>query len=199
MEMTDSRLTAEQAKRTIRAEVLARRRAAHAERALTAGHRVADRFLGVVPCRSGQVVAGYWPMGEEIDPRPLISNLATLGCVIALPVVIEKAQALVFRRWLAGMVLEPGFHGTMHPPASSPLVVPDIVVAPMVAFDCHGRRLGYGGGYYDRTLAALRSSHSVLAVGIAYAAQEVPVVPHDGHDQRMDWIVTEDAAREALI
>jgi 5-formyltetrahydrofolate cyclo-ligase len=115
-----------------------------------------------------------------------------------LPVVIAKNEPLLFRLWRPGMPLEVGRFGTLHPPNDSPLLTPDLVLVPLLAFDRHGDRLGYGGGYYDRTLAALRIERSSRAVGLAYAAQELPELPHQPHDQRLDWIVTEIDVRESL-
>ncbi len=185
-------------KQALRVQALAARRAAHANLGPTAGDRIATAFLDSVAWAPGQVVAGYWPMGDEADVRPLLERLAGLGCMAALPVVVEKGAALAFRGWRPGAPLEAGSHGTRHPPATAPAVAPDLVLLPLLGFDRWGGRLGYGGGYYDRTLAQLRGTRHMLAVGIAYAAQEVDALPQDGHDQRLDWIVTEEGAREAL-
>ena len=110
---------------------------------------------------------------------------------LALPVVVERDRHLDFRAWSPGDDLEAGDHGTWHPYPSAPLVVPDVVLVPLLAFDRAGWRLGYGGGYYDRTLQGLRRAAPVTTIGIGFAAQEVMTVPHDGHDQRLDWIATE--------
>lgn len=139
----------------------------------------------------GTVVAGYWPMGDEIDPRPLLEILAGRGCVIGLPVVMARGQPLVFRQWESGEPLEQGLHGTCHPAAAAAEVVPDLILVPLLAFDGAGYRLGYGGGYYDRTLAGLRHRPHVRAVGVAFAAQRVEAVPRDQHDQILDLILTE--------
>jgi 5-formyltetrahydrofolate cyclo-ligase len=184
-------------KRALRVEASAVRGKAHSALAKMAGPRLADVFLHNIPVEAGLVVAGYWPIREEVDVRPLLHRLDTLGCVIALPVVVARDQVLVFRRWRIGSPLEVGRHGTRHPSAVSPVVLPDLLVVPLLAFDSCGSRLGYGGGYYDRTLAALRAERTVLVVGAAYAAQEMVALPRDGHDQRLDWIVTEKAAQEA--
>jgi 5-formyltetrahydrofolate cyclo-ligase len=144
--------------------------------------------LGVA---AGTVVAGYWPMGDEIDPRPLMLELAKRGCRLALPVVTARGQALEFRTWAPGDELEPGPFGTVHPLASAPHAVPTVLLVPLLAFDRLGFRLGYGGGFYDRTLVSLRAASHLTAIGVAYAAQEVPSVPRDKHDQRLDRVVTE--------
>lgn len=159
-----------------------------------------DAFIpsfAALPLAPSLVVAGYWPLGDEADVRPLLAELSARGHVIALPVVLQKDAPLVFRRWSVGQELEQGPHKTVHPPASAEVVEPDLLLVPLLAFDDCGGRLGYGGGYYDRTLAALRGAgKKILAVGVAYAAQQWPALPMDGHDQRLDWVITEQGALE---
>lgn len=139
----------------------------------------------------GLAVAGYWPMGDELDPRPLMRRLQAAGCRLALPVVTAPGQKLDFRAFAFGDVLEPGPHGTVHPAAGAAPVVPQALLVPLLAFDRQCFRLGYGGGYYDRTLESLRASAQVRTIGLAFAAQQVEAVPRDGHDQRLDAIATE--------
>lgn len=153
--------------------------------------------FAAIPLRSSLVIAGYWPLGDEADVRPLLAELSARGHVIALPVVLQKNAPLVFRRWCLGQELEQGPHRTVHPLASADVVQPDLLLVPLLAFDERGGRLGYGGGYYDRTLAALRGSgKKILAVGVAYAVQQWPGLPMDEHDQRLDWVITEQGALE---
>lgn len=140
---------------------------------------------------AGAVVAGYWPLGDEIDPRPLMAALAGLGCRLALPVVVSRAAPLEFRAWAMGDVLEAGPHCTAHPSETAPRLRPDVLLVPLLGFDRGGWRLGYGGGYYDRTLQSLRETARVRAIGLAFAAQEMAAVPRDGHDQPLEAIVTE--------
>lgn len=159
-----------------------------------AGQRLRDAFLAVgngPDLPAGAAVSGFWPIGDEIDPRPLMAALADRGHPLALPVVIEPGSLLVFRAWAPGDPLEGGVYGTRHPAADRPEVVPRVALVPLLAFDASGDRLGYGGGYYDRTIAALRRDGPVVAIGVAYAAQEVDAVPAGPDDQRLDWIVTE--------
>ncbi len=134
-------------------------------------------------------------MRDELDAAPLLARLNEIGCTTALPVIGARDQALMFRRWSPGDVLAEASFGTFEPAASADIVVPETVVVPLAAFDGSGNRLGYGGGYYDRTLADLRKSGNVLAVGYAYAGQEVAALPADSFDQRLDWIVTEKGVR----
>lgn len=135
-------------------------------------------------------VAAYWPMGSEADPRPALAALHARGRMLCLPVVARRAAPLLFRRWTPDTPLVPGGFGVLVP-ADDDRVVPRALVVPLLAFDRTGCRLGYGGGYYDRTLAALRAAGPVLAVGLAFAAQEVPEVPCTVDDQRLDIIVTD--------
>ena len=181
-------------KKLVRAHQVAVRRRAFEQGASAAAGAVAA-LAPVLAERmaqaAGAVVAAYWPMGDEIDPRPLMAALAARGCRLALPVVATRGTPLQFRAYAEGDVLGPGLHGTVHPAAHAPAVVPALLLVPLLAFDRQCYRLGYGGGYYDRTLEVLRNNAQVKAVGLAFAAQEVTAVPRDGHDQRLDAIATE--------
>ena len=162
-----------------------------------AAERLAERFLAAVPIGANQVVSGYWPVREEIHPRALLLRLAGRGCQLALPVVRGPGMSLAFRRWSPEVQLEAVGFGLWEPPATAPELVPDVMLLPMLAFDAAGYRLGYGGGYYDRTLQARRAAgDAVLAVGLAYAAQETSALPRDLWDQRLDWVVTKGQARQ---
>lgn len=171
------------------------RRAAAARAQSEAGPALAEVFRRSISLRARTVVAGYFPIADEIDVRPLLRRLRDDGHAIALPRVVREGTPLAFAPWREADALLAGPHGTRQPPESAGTAYPDVVIVPMLAFDRSGFRLGYGGGYYDRTLAALRRERAVMAIGIAFAAQEVPSVPHDEHDHRLDWVVTE---REAL-
>lgn len=158
--------------------------------------RLADHFLAQVPLAAGAAVSGYWPLGDEIDPRPLMGRLHESGHVCALPVVAAKGKPLCFRAWSPGTVLQLKAFGLSEPPPEAAIVRPDILLVPLLAFDAGGYRLGYGGGYFDRTLAALRGGRRrVLAVGLAYGAQEVAELPRSGYDEPLDWVVSEHEAR----
>jgi 5-formyltetrahydrofolate cyclo-ligase len=151
--------------------------------------RLAEALLARHAPPEGAIIAGYWPMGDEMDPRPLMLALASLGLALALPVTPPRGQPLTFRAWAPGGALRPGPVGTSEP-AEGALVNPDWLLVPLLAFDRAGRRLGYGGGYYDRTLAALPGAK---AIGIAYAGQEMPEVPAGPQDMRLPLIATEDS------
>lgn len=149
-----------------------------------------DRLLAAVPLPSGPV-AGYWPLGSELDVLPLLRRLHGQGRTVALPVSGPRGTPLVFRSWEPDCAMATGRYGIAECGEDRPVVVPAVLLVPMLAFDRAGHRLGYGAGYYDRTLADLRRRGPVLAVGVAYAGQEVGAVPRGGFDEPLDWIVTE--------
>lgn len=142
------------------------------------------------------MVAGYWPIHHEIDPRPLMERLAGHEVTLALPVVTARHQPLIFRRWRPGEPLIRGAFGVPVPPEDAPTLRPAVVLVPLLAFSRAGHRLGYGGGYYDRTLAGLRATGRVLAVGLAHAEQELDELPVTPDDSPLDMIVTDRAIHE---
>jgi 5-formyltetrahydrofolate cyclo-ligase len=182
-------------KANLRREAAARRRQAHAAHS-QAGLALMQHFKTSIEVRAGAIVSGFWPMGEEIDVKPLLAQLHASGHRIGLPVVVKKGEPLIFRQWHPGMALVSGGFGTEVPPPGAPEVEPQVLIVPLLAFDGEGYRLGYGGGFYDRTLARLRTGSAAdpLAVGVAFSAQHVARVPRDEFDQPLDWIVTEKAA-----
>lgn len=183
------------AKRGLRAEATAARRtAAHADDG-TAGARLAERLAAAAIVPRAATVSGFWPIGDEIDVMPALRALAAAGHTVALPVVTGRGRPLLFRVWREGDAMQSGPFGIHEPLESAPSIDPDVVLVPLLAFDRAGFRVGYGGGYYDRSLAALRARALVVAVGIAWSAQEIAAVPHDARDEPLDWVVTE---REAI-
>jgi len=169
------------------------RRAEAAAAAPDAGDRLCEHLLAEVTFPDHVAVSAYWPMDDEIDTRPAMRTLHARGYAIGLPVMPGKGQPLVFRAWYPDQVLADGGFGTKIPPEDAPVLEPLILLVPLLAFDRAGYRLGYGGGFYDRTLARLRARNSLTrAIGVGYAGQEIPEVPRDGYDQRLDMIVTED-------
>lgn len=178
------------------------RRAARAARAAAyakdpdAGRRLVEHFPDSLWPNVRQVVAGYAAIGDEIDPQTLLETFALEQARIALPCVVEKDQPLIFRSWALDAPLEPGPFGTREPAASSSELTPSLVLVPLVGFDLKGRRLGYGGGFYDRTLEKLKQSGPLTVVGLAYEAQKLARVPAEAHDMRLDWVVTEQGAHQ---
>lgn len=158
-----------------------------------AARALADRLMAL-PLPAGGV-GGYWPLGSELDVRPALLRFRESSRAVALPVSGPRGTALTFRDWDPALPLALGRYGIMEPADDRPDCWPTVILVPLLAFDRTGHRLGYGAGYYDRTLAQLRGRHPVLAVGCAFAVQEVVAVPAAGHDERLDWIVTE---RETL-
>ena len=183
-----------QDKRTLRSAMLAWRAGlAEAER-----RAAADGLLATLrrekPIATPAVVSGFWPIKEEIDIRPLMVDLLNQGCQLALPVVQGKGLPLLFRAWRPGDALEAGVFGTLQPSVRREVVEPDALIVPLLACDEDGWRLGYGGGFYDRTLAGLRTKKTVTAVGVGFNDQLVPEVPHGPSDQRLDWLLTDKRA-----
>ena len=150
---------------------------------------IAATLLGMAPLLAARLVAGYWPIRSEVDPRPAMKALAERGTRIALPHVTP--DGLVFREWVPGAALVRGGFGLSEPDPSLPEVEPDALLVPLAAFDRAGRRLGYGRGYYDGAIARLSQRRDLLTIGICYAAQEVPEVPVEPHDKSLTAIVTE--------
>ncbi len=149
------------------------------------------RAHGLIAENRRQIVSGFYPFRSELDCRPLLSALGEAGCATALPVIVAASQPLAFRQWAPGEPLEPGDWNIPVPPASAETLVPDILLVPLLGFDRAGYRVGYGGGFYDRTIAALRSEKQVTAIGLAFSAQEVDDVPRETHDMALDWVLTE--------
>ena len=144
-------------------------------------------------CKQG-ALAAFWPVAYEIDCRPILERAAREGIEIGLPVVVGRHRPLIFRRWRPEDELEAGPHNTQHPRPDAPQVSPAVMLVPMLSFTRVGFRLGYGGGYFDLTLEELRKNKGILAVGVAFAAQEVAKLPLDPHDQPLDWVITEKEA-----
>jgi 5-formyltetrahydrofolate cyclo-ligase len=153
--------------------------------ARAAAHLPPDRLAG------GRVVAGYRPQGREMDPLPLMRRFAAAGASLALPAATGPQARLTFRAWSEGDPLAPDVFGILSPTAARPEVRPDIIIVPVMAFDRRGKRLGQGAGCFDRTLAWARGGEGVFAIGLAFAGQEVDLVPVAPHDQGLDAILTE--------
>lgn len=169
------------AKRAVRERMLAAREAWDP----ACGAALAQHVLGRPP-PPGAVVSGFWPIGQEIDIRPLLNALHERGYAIVLPETPKRGNPLIFRLWIPGSVMVQERFGTYRPDGE--MREPDFLLVPLLAFDRRGYRVGYGAGYYDRTLAALPGR---FRLGVAYAAQELDEVPAGPYDQRLDAVATE--------
>ena len=180
-------------KAALRIEALARR----ATLDEPARKQAADQLVATIDAlalASGAVVSGFVPVRGEIDPMPLLEALSARGHPLALPAVIGSTE-LVFRRWRPGEPLEAAGFGLRHPPPKAGPVDPDVLLVPLAAFDRRGHRIGYGRGYYDRALARLDAIGRRRAIGVAFAVQEVPAVPDEPHDRRLDAVLTDEGFR----
>ena len=176
----------DEAKAAARKSAFAARKIAHA-----GGHAAAlsEALLAEIGPVQGRVIAGYMPIRTEADPLPAMTELSQTNRV-CVPVIEAAGQPLRFRAWTPDAAMTEGPFGAAIP-AEGAWVVPEIVIVPLVAFDAGLNRLGYGGGFYDRTLEGLRARGAVRAIGLAYAAQERPDLPLEPTDQVLDAIVTE--------
>ena len=181
----------EAAKKAARISAALARAAAHVAVKNSAPLALALRDLPVRRSPSHQIVSVFHSFGTEISTSALFDKLVAEGWTTALPVVVAKNTPLVFRQWKPGDALVLGRWDIQVPPVEAPEVLPDVLLVPLLAFDRKGYRLGYGGGFYDRTLEKLRALKNVTAIGIAYSGQEMDTVPRDDFDQRLDWIMTE--------
>ncbi|WP_291854438.1 5-formyltetrahydrofolate cyclo-ligase [Bradyrhizobium sp.] len=183
-------MSANPSKADLRTAALARRDALSDEQRASAAQAVAKRGLpfAIAP---GMVVSGYSPIRSEIDPVPLMRKLAEQGARLALPAVLSRGKSLAFRAWAPGARLMLGPLGILEPSPAAAELVPDVMLVPLAAFDCEGHRIGYGAGHYDFTLAHLRKAKAVIAVGAAFALQEIKSVPALPHDVALDYVLTE--------
>lgn len=156
-----------------------------------AGEQVCQQLLDSKKLKTNQIVAVYWPLGDELDPMPLLNRLHGLGHQTLLPVMLGAGKPLLFRKWESNDSLKIAQFGTYEPCEDKPVLKPDVILAPLLAFDRHGYRLGYGGGFYDRTIENLRQTKSVSVFGVAYAAQEMNQVVRGPFDQPLDAVLTE--------
>jgi 5-formyltetrahydrofolate cyclo-ligase len=174
----------------LRVAALARRDAMSVQQRASAALAIGAQ-MPPLEITSSTIVAGYAPIRSEIDPIQLMQKFAGRGAELALPAISARNASLVFRRWVPGDELVRGLFGISEPSATAIEVTPDIVLVPLAAFDRAGHRIGYGGGYYDRTFARLRQLKPVAAIGLGFAVQEIPQVPALSHDVRLDYVLTE--------
>ncbi len=177
----------EDAKAAARKSALAARKVAYAAGQGQAAELLAD-FLSL---HRGRALAGYMAMRTEIDPMAaMVAHQGPVG----VPVIVGPHQALRFREWTPGSAMVTGEFGALIP-VEGTWIEPEVLIVPLLGFDGRGYRLGYGGGFYDRTLQVLRAKRPTLAIGFGFAAQEVPEVPIDEHDQRLDHMITDQGVR----
>jgi len=178
-------------KRKARTAASKRRAEAHELLKETAGITMAERGLPAGLSDRPGIVSGFIPYKSEITTMPMLNRLRRHGWQTCLPIVVAAEQPLIFRAWVPGEPLVPGVWDIPIPLDTSPEVMPDVLLVPMLAFDRRGFRLGYGGGFYDRTLEKLRRLKPVVAIGVAYHAQLVDEVPIGIHDAPLDYVMTE--------
>jgi 5-formyltetrahydrofolate cyclo-ligase len=190
MQRRMSGTSASASKADLRAAALAAREALSGEQRAAAAQAIAARGLPV-EIADGVVVSGYSPIRGEIDPLPLMRSLAAQGAWLALPVILARGKSLAFRAWSPNDRMVLGQLGIPEPSPAAAERVPDIMLVPLAAFDRAGHRIGYGAGHYDHTLAHLRKVKAIVAIGIAFAAQEIASVPALAHDVALDYVLTE--------
>jgi 5-formyltetrahydrofolate cyclo-ligase len=180
-------------KKALRARMRAWRDSLGGAAKVRAAEAIAERGAALVLELRGSaraVVSGFASLPEELNVWPFLRRLHGAGVPLALPLVEGKGKPLVFRAWAPGDAMDKGVWGIPQPKADKPVLEPDLLLVPLLAFDRTGRRLGYGGGFYDRTMAGLRSQKAIVAIGLAYDEQRVDAVPHLDYDQRLDWVLT---------
>ena len=177
-------------KSALRAAAIARRALLSPPERAAASEKIAAVGLAFAAPRPGSIISGFSAMPEELDVFPLLARLVGEGCRACLPVMQRKGKPLAFRTWAPGDDLDIALWGIRQPKAEQPTVDPDILLVPLLAWDAEGWRLGYGGGFYDRTLRGLRARKPVVAVGVAFDGQQVDAVPHLDYDERLDWVLT---------
>jgi 5-formyltetrahydrofolate cyclo-ligase len=176
-------------KQALRHAALSRRATLPVEQRVRAAEAVGEIGLSFLDLPGSTIISAYYPVGEELDVRPLMIRLIGEGHTIGLPIT-RKDQPLIFRAWTPDTEMTQGSMGIPRPTRDAPEVSPSVLLVPLAAFDNRGYRVGYGGGFYDRTLAKLRASGPVTAVGVAFSEQQVERVPDEPHDERLDWLLT---------
>lgn len=181
---------AREAKARLREAMKARRAAIPAPERAAGSAAVAASGLDFLALPGPVTVSAFRSFGEELDTAPILARLSGEGHRLCLPVMLGKGRPLAFRAWAPGDGLRTVLWGIEEPLEGAEIVDPDVLLVPLLAWDAAGYRLGYGGGFYDRTLAGLRARRRAVAVGLAFAQQKVDAVPHLDYDQRLDWILT---------
>ena len=183
-------MTTTLSKADLRGSALAKRDALDDAQRAAAAEAMAKRGLPF-EIAAGAIVSGYSPIRNEIDPVPLLRQLAGHGARLALPVVLARGKSLAFRAWSPDDRLMLGPLGIPEPSPAAAQVIPDIMLVPLAAFDRQGHRIGYGAGHYDYTLEHLRKAKAIVAIGVAFSVQEIKAVPAQAHDVALDYVLTE--------
>ena len=152
--------------------------------------RLAEAGTEFATARGAKIVSAFWAIKDEVATQPLLERLASRDIATALPVMVGFRKPLEFRLWAPGGPLAEAKWGIMEP-VPAPEVFPDLLFVPVAGFDRAGNRLGYGAGFYDRTLARLRQRQRIAAVGVAYCVQEFPAVPAEPYDEKLDYVLTD--------
>ncbi len=177
-------------KSALREQAKAKRKHAFEAHGASANAALRQHGLDFLELPVTPVVSGFFAIRDEINPLPLLLKLYLAGSRLALPAMLGKGKPLLMRSWAPGEPLAETTWGIQEPLGDAVVLEPDVVLVPLLAFDTQGYRLGYGGGFYDRTLAGLRAKKTIAAVGLAYDEQKVDAVPHDSYDQPLDWVLT---------
>ena len=189
-------MTLAEEKRVLRERAAAQREGLHRNAGEGAALDALAHFRERIDLSARRSLSAYLPVRAEFDVTPILRHAHARGCQTCLPVVPGRGRPLLFRRWAPGDPLVEGRFGIAVPPQEADTLEPEILLVPLLAFDDDGYRLGYGGGFYDRTLASRRAqAPGTLAVGVAFSGQRVERVPRGTEDERLDWILTEVGAR----
>jgi 5-formyltetrahydrofolate cyclo-ligase len=179
------------AKKQLRASALKRRKEVHDQGAMASAAVAVYGLTFLEPeLKQGTVVSGFSAIRDEFDPDHLLDRLNGDGYRMAMPVMQGKGEPLLFRAWAPGDRMAKVLWDIAEPMPDKAVLEPDVLLVPLLAYDAKGYRLGYGGGFYDRTLARLRATKPIVAIGVAYSEQMVDAVPHSDYDQPLDWILT---------
>ena len=177
-------------KSALREQAKAKRKQAFEAHGASANAALRQHGLDFLELPVKPVVSGFFAIRDEINPLSLLLKLYLAGSRLALPAMLGKGKPLLMRSWAPGEPLAETTWGIQEPLGDAVVLEPDVVLVPLLAFDAQGYRLGYGGGFYDRTLAGLRAKKTIAAVGLAYDEQKVDAVPHESYDQPLDWVLT---------
>jgi len=183
-------------KKELRKEMKARRGEVEHEQALEAAKGVIEQIKPFLAQKKRWQIALYHPLHSELDALPLARFLSEQRVRLSLPVIMSRDEPMIFRPWQIEELLVSAVHKIKVPPNKGLSATPELIIVPLLAFDKNGYRLGYGGGYYDRTLAQIRGERRVIAMGLAYDFQEVNAIPAESYDQHLDMLLTPSGLRE---